>query len=237
MTLGPSGRGVWRGLLRGALAAAWVTGCAQGAEIGQPFQESGDGGDSGDGGRRNDGGGRGDGGRSSGGDGDGDGGDHGPSSSNAGSTASSSNASASASASESSASASSASSSAAQSVAASSSASTGGGPLECNAPLDPAPDCGAGQHCFPTNQGGQPVCSDAGNVGQYGGCNDATECGPILGCVEVAVGEVPCCLQFCTGDLDCPGYPDDGCFFFTTPQYAGGVQYGVCYDGLPIGCG
>ena len=54
--------------------------------------------------------------------------------------------------------------------------------------------------------------------------------------IEVVAGELPWCLQFCTNDFDCPN-PDDICYFFNPPQYAGGVQYGVCYDGFPLGCG
>jgi len=221
------------------LACVALVGCAEGAKIGDTFQSgsSGDGG-AGDGGRR------GDGGRQGGdGDGDGDGGDptSGPTSSNqsASSTATSSTSSTASSnvssAASTSAQSSSASSSAAQSTAAATTSGAGGGPIECNAPLDPGGDCGSGQHCWPEPAGTQPECSPAGAGTQYATCGGELDCAPIYGCLGVVEGEGACCLQFCTNDFDCPGL-FDLCAAFTTPLFAGGVEYGVCFDGEPQGC-
>jgi hypothetical protein len=223
-------------LLVAAVTAVAVTACAEGAKIDGVIQgedDDGDGGSRGDGGRRNDGGGRGDGGDSSSSDG-GSGSASPTTSSGVGSSGSA--ASSGASSSQSSG-IGSASSSAAQSSASSSasSSSSGGGPVECNAPLDPAQDCGAGQHCFPTDIGVQPTCSPAGNAGQYDPCASAAQCAPIYGCVPIVEGQNACCLQFCTNDFDCPGF-FDLCYPFQPPQYAGGVQYGVCFDGADSGC-
>lgn len=230
-------------LVAWALACVALVGCAEGAKIADTFQtgsgeETGNGG-AGDGGRRGDGGRQGgDGGGD--GDGDGDGGDRtsGPTSSShsASSTVTSATSnSASISVSSASAQSSSASSSAAQSTAAATTSSTGGGPIECNAPLDPAGDCGAGQHCWPEPAGTPPECSPAGAGTQYATCGGELDCAPIYGCLGIVEGEGACCLQFCTDDIDCPGF-FDLCSFFTTSLFAGGVEYGVCFDGEPQGC-
>ncbi len=252
MTYSSSRRAARSGLLDLALACLALVGCAEGEKIDvlqRGSEGNGSGGDRGDGGRRNEGGARGE-----GGDGrassSGDGGDpgSGPVASATGSSASNGAASsssngvsssasngASSSSAQSSAASSVVSSSAAQSSAAATSSSSGGGPIECNAPLDPGGDCGAGQHCWPEPVGVQPECSAAGSGTQYAGCGGELDCAPIYGCLPIVEGEGACCLQFCTNDFDCPS-PDDLCYPFTDPLYAGGVEYGVCFDGFPAGC-
>jgi hypothetical protein len=41
------------------------------------------------------------------------------------------------------------------------------------------------------------------------------------------------CMQWCSSDFDCPGYPFDLCNGLNPPLYVGAVEWGVCYDGFP----
>lgn len=209
-------------LLAGALASA---ACAQGATIDDAFRSSGsgDGGDTGDGGSGNEGGSQGDG----GGNGTTSGSTSGSTSSSvtSGSTSSSSSSSSSTSASTT------ASSSATTSVASSSSSSGGG--ADCD-PLNPGPECGANQTCFPEVAGLDPTCEPAGSSGVYDACFGPGECAPTTACIDVGDPfAFPCCLLFCRSTPDCGNAGD--CYFFETPVYANGVEYGVCFDGIS-GC-
>ena len=101
--------------------------------------------------------------------------------------------------------------------------------MSCD-PLNPAPGCGAGQHCFPTETG-IPECGPAGFGTQYALCASATECAPIYACV--GIGVEACCLQFCVDDFDCNLAIGETCNFLAPPVSVGPQNYGVCWDGLP----
>lgn len=126
--------------------------------------------------------------------------------------------------------------SATTSAGATTSASTGGGPDPICDPLNPAIECGANQHCTPELQGVDPTCSPAGAGQHYDPCLGETDCTAITACIDVGDPlAFPCCLQYCRNSGDCGGF--DTCYFFDPPRFAGGVQYGVCFDGdFGYGC-
>jgi Stigma-specific protein, Stig1 len=121
-----------------------------------------------------------------------------------------------------------ASSSAAATVAASSSSGGGSG---CH-PLNPAAGCGAGSHCVPQTSGVAQCLSPTGFGAQYGSCLGPTDCAAIYDCVTTPYA-TSYCMQWCSGDFDCPGYPSDSCVGLDPPLFAQGLQWGVCYDGFP----
>ena len=55
---------------------------------------------------------------------------------------------------------------------------------------------------------------------------------PVMDCVTTPYA-THYCMQWCTVDTDCPGYPNDLCVALDPAVFAHGVQWGVCYDGLP----
>ncbi|HHH27880.1 MAG TPA: hypothetical protein ENK57_06000 [Polyangiaceae bacterium] len=127
----------------------------------------------------------------------------------------------------------SASTGATSSVAASSAASSGsgGGGAGCH-PLNPAAVCGSGSHCVPQTSGVGQCLAPAGFGTQYFNCFGPTDCAPIYDCITTPYA-TSYCMQWCSSDFDCSGYPSDTCIGIDPPLYAHGVQWGVCYDGLP----
>jgi hypothetical protein len=109
------------------------------------------------------------------------------------------------------------------------SAVTTGGGVDCQ-PENPAPGCGAGQHCVPQTSG-DPVCEPAGAGVDYQLCpNGRGDCAPIYECVFD--GFDACCMDWCQVGLNnCGG--GETCTSFNTPVFIDGVEYGVCWDGLP----
>ena len=209
-----------------ALVALALAGCAEGATLDLPPSSSngdGNGGSSsGEGGRHGDGG-----------SSAGDGGSHSsPSSSNVGVTSVTSTngvtsvTSSSVASSGQSTSATTSGVTTAATTTAATTSSTGGGPVDCD-PLNPAPACGGGEHCFPAPDG-VTGCGGAGAGQDYDSCADHTDCTPLDVCINF--GPV-CCQQLCTSDFDCPGF--DSCYPFDTPLYDGnGNEYGFCNNGF-----
>jgi hypothetical protein len=98
-------------------------------------------------------------------------------------------------------------------------------------PMNPAPACGAGQHCFPQPDD-MPVCQGpTGGGTQYVECQNPGQCAPEFHCQTTPFGTTYC-LEWCTDDFDCPN-AFDFCIFFDPPMLAGGTEYGLCYDGDP----
>ena len=107
---------------------------------------------------------------------------------------------------------------------------TTGGGGNCN-PLSPGTVCGAGMHCIPQTNG-TPICQGpTGSGTQYASCTTSDTCAPIYECVFT--GSFNWCMQWCTSDFDCPGYPTDLCYALNPAVYVGAQEWGVCYDGLP----
>lgn len=125
------------------------------------------------------------------------------------------------------------SSGATSSVAASSAASSGagGGSTGCH-PLNPAAACGPSSHCVPQTSGVGQCLAPAGFGTQYSGCFGPADCAPIYDCITTPYA-TSYCMQWCTSDVDCLGYPSDLCVGLDPPLFAQGYQWGVCYDGLP----
>ena len=98
-------------------------------------------------------------------------------------------------------------------------------------PMNPAAVCGAGQHCFPSPTGDTVCQGPTGLGGQYAACASDADCGPEYVCVDTGQGTVYC-MAWCTSILDCPALLDS-CIPLDPAVYAGGQEYGVCYDGLP----
>ncbi len=123
--------------------------------------------------------------------------------------------------------ASSSASSAKASSAVASSSSSGGGTCD---PMFPKVGCGAGKHCLPS-QNGMTTCKGPTGAGkQYSSCVNSDSCAPELECTQTPYKTVYC-LEWCQSDLDCSGF--DACTYFKPAVYAGGFQYGVCWDGFP----
>lgn len=120
------------------------------------------------------------------------------------------------------------SSSTASSVA---SSGAGGGTTGCH-PLNPAAVCGPSSHCVPQTSGVGQCLAPAGFGTQYATCFGPADCAPIYDCITTPYA-TSYCMQWCTSDVDCPGYPSDLCVGLDPPVYAQGYQWGVCYDGLP----
>lgn len=75
-----------------------------------------------------------------------------------------------------------------------------------------------------------PYCVGPVGVGmQYDFCSSSGDCSAAFECV--GTGFSTYCMQWCTSDADCG--PFDLCYALNTPVYANGIEYGVCYDGLP----
>lgn len=101
----------------------------------------------------------------------------------------------------------------------------------CN-PLNPAAECGAGNHCFPTADGTTICDGPIGSGTQYSICTSDDQCAAPYACVAVTEGATSgYCLQWCVDDFDCPGFLDL-CFGFDPGVFAGATEWGVCYDGL-----
>lgn len=98
----------------------------------------------------------------------------------------------------------------------------------CN-PLNPAAECGAGNHCEPAADG-NPVClGPVGTGTQYDFCAGTNQCADIYACIDTGVNDY--CLQWCDDDFDCPNFLDV-CVPLTPSVFVGGTEWGVCYDGL-----
>ena len=108
-------------------------------------------------------------------------------------------------------------------------ASSSSGGIDCD-PENPGPGCGAAQHCVP-QMSGDPTCEAAGAGTDYQLCpNGRSQCAPIYECVFD--GSDQCCMRWCQVALDnCGGV--ETCTSFQTPVHIDGVEYGVCWDGLP----
>jgi hypothetical protein len=113
--------------------------------------------------------------------------------------------------------------------AAASSSSSGGGGGNCD-PMFPAPGCGSGKHCQPTQTGIPSCVGPIGVSGQYGFCGSSADCSAAYECVTTPYSTVYC-LQWCKTDADCGGL--DYCNTLNPPVYVGATEYGVCYDGYP----
>ncbi|MBW2453834.1 MAG: hypothetical protein JRI68_04965 [Deltaproteobacteria bacterium] len=98
-------------------------------------------------------------------------------------------------------------------------------------PLNPVPVCGGGAHCAPQTNG-VPLCSPpVGSGTQYSACVSSDDCAAIYECANT--GSYAWCMQWCSNDFDCPGWPLDTCAFFATPVYVGSIEWGACWDGYP----
>ncbi|MBL9023652.1 MAG: hypothetical protein JNL21_15765 [Myxococcales bacterium] len=103
--------------------------------------------------------------------------------------------------------------------------------VDCD-PENPGPGCGAAQHCVPQTSG-DPTCEAAGAGTAYALCpSGRSECAPVFECVFDGLDS--CCMQWCQvggGGAGCGAL--ETCTSFNTPVYINGVEYGVCWDGLP----
>lgn len=102
--------------------------------------------------------------------------------------------------------------------------------MSCD-PRFPSVECLSTEHCVPTPDNA-PFCEGPIGVGlQYDACATAADCGGPLECVDTGDPLADyCCLTWCVTDLDCT--PGSTCTPLSPAVYAGGLQYGVCYDGL-----
>jgi len=107
--------------------------------------------------------------------------------------------------------------------------STGSGGGTCD-PMFPVQVCGNGNHCQPTPDN-NPMCKGPIGAGQqYSSCVKSADCGAAFECVNTPF-KTTYCLHWCTSDLDCGDF--DLCHALSPPLFAGGIEYGVCYDGNP----
>ena len=58
----------------------------------------------------------------------------------------------------------------------------------------------------------------------------SVECQAPLNCIYTGdTFGLPCCLEWCISDADCPGTT---CLYLSTAVYEGSTEYGVCYYGF-----
>ncbi|MFP6683954.1 MAG: hypothetical protein VB934_04545 [Polyangiaceae bacterium] len=67
---------------------------------------------------------------------------------------------------------------------------------------------------------------------QYGNCLSSNDCADIYECITTGFNTTYC-MQWCTADKDCPGFPFDACYPLLPAVYVGATEWGVCYDGFP----
>jgi hypothetical protein len=88
--------------------------------------------------------------------------------------------------------------------------------------------CSTGQRCDPLfNVAGQTFCSSPAGAGLQGAtCTTNADCAANYLCTAPS-GQATTCRQFCrVGFSDCLGGLT--CYAFTTPEYDGSQQIGVC---------
>ena len=97
---------------------------------------------------------------------------------------------------------------------------TSAGPCD---PLNPAAICGAGAHCYPTDDGLTNCSGPVGAGTQCSACTSDSSCAPIDTCLGGSR-----CEQWCrTGPFsDCP--PPYSCVAILPIYYVGSQPYGLC---------
>lgn len=100
---------------------------------------------------------------------------------------------------------------------------------ECD-PLNPLPGCGAGLQCQPQTDDTTECIGPMGTGTQYTACTGLADCSPLFACIQTTVANA-WCMQWCFSDAHCGIF--DSCTSLAPQVFAGGQEYGVCWDGLP----
>jgi hypothetical protein len=94
------------------------------------------------------------------------------------------------------------------------------------APLNPAPICGSGERCYPTDDGLTSCAPPVGAGGQCSACTSDGQCSPVHSCIPDVVSR---CMKWCRIGFISDCTFGSVCLPFAIAVYAGSQQYGACH--------